>query len=350
MNPEPILPVYIDSTMRTSAASCLEKFRLEFVYGLRPPGISIDLHAGACIATGLEEFYNGIFALGLSDDDALNRALAIYEQAWGDVVPPEHKINAKAKTKDRCWQAIVGGQYGETKKPEPREQNRGYLEVYGKRTDHVQPYFTTEGKPCLEYTFTIPLEPAIHPHGFNTDHLLHDGVDKCFPLHPSGQPFIYCGRFDLLGRMGDKPVWRDEKSTGVSIGNSWSQQWDLRSQFMGYCWALQQAGIPCDTGVVRGIGIQMTQLVHVEAIKTFSAFKIQRWHEQLRRDMWKIRRAWDEGYFDFDLGNTCSSYGGCPFLDLCGSPNAEAWMSAFEVRRWNPLIKNPIAEPMRIAA
>jgi hypothetical protein len=40
---------------------------------------------------------------------------------------------------------------------------------------------------------------------------------------------------------------------------------------MGYVWACQQCGIDLDTVVVRGIAIQKTQIVHVEAIKQYSA-------------------------------------------------------------------------------
>ena len=42
----PILPGYIDATMTTCFRSCPRKFYDEFVLGLRPPGLSIDLHAG----------------------------------------------------------------------------------------------------------------------------------------------------------------------------------------------------------------------------------------------------------------------------------------------------------------
>jgi hypothetical protein len=315
MTPQtPQLPLHIDSTMITCARSCLQKFLLEFVHGYRPRAISVDLHAGACFATGLETVYRGIWEQNLSLPSALERAHAAFHIAWGDFEIPAFKKTAK--TADRIWEAI-----------------ESYFEQYPPRTDHVQPYFGSDGKPTFEYTFAIPLEPANNFEGEN------------FPLHPSGAPFIYSGRFDMLGAISGRPCVRDEKTTGGSISTNWSDQWNLRSQFLGYVWACQQAGINLDTVVVRGIAIQKTQIVHAEDIKNYSAHLVAKWHEQLRRDLWRIRRAWDEGYFDFNLGDACTSYGNCVFQSACASTTPEAWLSDFVVKHWNPLDKNPAKEP-----
>jgi hypothetical protein len=110
---------------------------------------------------------------------------------------------------------------------------------------------------------------------------------------------------------------------------------------MGYVWACQQSGLDLDTVVVRGIAIQMTQIVHAEAIKVYSQHLVEKWYEQLRRDMWRLRKCWDEGYFDYNLGDSCTSYGQCQFLNACASPNPENWFTEFEVRHWNPTHKNP---------
>lgn len=134
---------------------------------------------------------------------------------------------------------------------------------------------------------------------------------------------------------------RDEKTTGSSIGQNWADQWNLRSQFMGYVWACRQCGIDVDSVVVRGISIQKTQIVHAEAIKQYTDFMLQRWYEQLRRDLWRLRRSWDEGHFDFNLGDACTAYGNCIFTTVCQSASPNNWLSEFVVRHWNPLDKNP---------
>lgn len=321
----PILPTYIDATMMSCFRACPRKFYLEFVLGVRPPGLSIDLHAGACFASALEETYNQIYIHKKSLSQALEVSYARFLIEWGEFEIPDWKRTSK--TKDRVWEAVVGGL---------GLDDRGYFQEYPPETDDIRPFIAADGKPTLEYTFAIPLEPAF-PSG--------DAEEATgFPLHPSGQPFLYTGRFDMLGNYQGRPVVRDEKTTGGSIGQAWSSQWDLRSQFIGYTWACQQCGLDLDTVVVRGIAIQKTQIVHAEAIKTYSNFMRERWVEQLRRDLWRLRHCHDDGYFDFNLGDSCTAYGNCIFMNVCQSQSPESWLSEFAIRHWNPLDKNPAKE------
>lgn len=329
--PYPALPGYIDSTMRSCFVSCPQKFFREFIEGYRPPGISIDLHAGACFAGAIEETYKQVHLHNRTLAQALDVARARFFTEWGDVEVPEWKTTAK--TKDRVWEAIEG---------DGTSKGQGYFEAYAPLTDHVQPYFDSSGKPTFEYTFAIPLEPTVaHDVEDNLYSRYGDGIPDAFPLHPLGMPFLYTGRFDMLGSYSGRPCVRDEKTTGGSISQRWAEQWDLRAQFMGYVWACQQCGIDLDTVVVRGIAIQKTQIVHAEAIKVYSSTMIAKWKEQLRRDLWRLRRAYDERYFDYNFGDACTSYGNCVFTNVCSSVNPEAWLQEFEVRHWNPLVKNP---------
>ena len=166
-----------------------------------------------------------------------------------------------------------------------------------------------------------------------------------FPTHPSGSPFVYCGRFDMLGTYQDRPCVLDDKTTGSSIGRNWASTWDLRNQFMGYKWACRQCGINVQEVAVRGIAIQKEQIVHAEAIKLYPDELLGRWHEQLRRDLWRIRLAYDEDYFDYNFADACTSYGLCSFLNVCASSNPQNWVNEFEERNWNPLAKNPVSSP-----
>lgn len=310
MTPQPVLPTYIDSTMLTCFRSCPEKFRLEFVYGLRPQGVSIDLHAGACFALGLETTYRQVWEANQPLDKALQVAHAAFMVAWGDVEVPDWKKTAK--TKDRTWEAV-----------------EEYFKTYPPHTDSTKPYFVDK-KPTFEYTFAIPLEPC--------------GANRLtqFPAHPvTGDPFLYSGRFDMLGEYCGRPVVRDEKTAGQSASTGWSEKWDLRSQFIGYTWACRQCGLDLDTVIVRGVGILKLKFDFAEAIKIYSDHMRAIWLEQLRRDLWRIVDSWNEGYFDLNLGDTCTAYGNCMFMDICKSQHKESWMNQFEVRRWNPLLKNP---------
>lgn len=306
MTPDPRLPQYIDSTMMSCFRACPRRFYYEFILGLRPAALSIDLHAGGCFATALERFYKAVYVEGTTNDVALQRSLGAYLAAWGDVEP----IKDTPKTRDNVWEAV-----------------EGYFKQWAPATDPVQPFRDANGEPTMEFTFGIPLEP-----------------EQNFPLHPvTKAPFIYSGRFDMLGVKNNKVRWRDEKTT-KSIGAAWAEQWDLRSQFLGYTWALQQSGIKCDGGIVRGIGILKTKITYVEAEKIYSQVLVDRWHEQLRRDLWRLCSMWTEGYWDYNLADACTSYGGCAFRLPCSSDSPERWYAGYSVRRWNPLLKNPIAQ------
>jgi hypothetical protein len=321
MTTRPDLPLHIDATIMSCFRSCHRKMDLEFIQGFRLPGISVDLHAGACFATALEAVYKATWKDNLDLAAALQRGCASFFLAWGDFEIPEYKRTSK--TSDRVWEAV-----------------EAYFRKWPPRTDHIRPYFAADGSPTFEYTFAIPLEPTS---------LRQDGTALVdgervggFPFHPSGSPFLYSGRFDMLGQYEGRPVVRDEKTTGKGLYADWAKKWSLRSQFMGYVWACQQCGIPTREVVVRGIPIlKLKDTEPEECFVEFSDFMLKRWHEQLRRDMWKLRRCWDEGYFDYNFGETCTAYGLCPFMDVCQSQSPETWTQTFEVRHWNPLNKNP---------
>jgi hypothetical protein len=310
-----ILPPYMDSTMMSCYRSCPRKFYNEFVLGLRPSIHSIDLHAGAVFSAALESFRLAFWGQGLDVPTSTARAYARFVHDWNGYTP--HKETAK--TEQNMWAAV-----------------ESYIAQYPPRTDTVQPYMLDK-RPTVEFSFAIPLEPATE---FNCGR-----SDKFFPVHPvTKDPWIYCGRSDLLGEYTKKIAIVDEKTAG-RLESNWSDKWNLRSQFMGYCWALQQSGVDCDTAIVRGIIITSpkkgVEIRHVEAIKQYPRFLIERWHDQLRRDLWRLTRNWQEGYFDYNLNETCTQYNHCQFMDLCTSAKPEQWYSTYEVKRWNPLAKNP---------
>jgi hypothetical protein len=325
--PEAIMPHNIDSTMISCARSCMEKFRLEFIYGLRPAGLSIDLHAGACFATAVEHTRKAFFQKGKALDASLIEGHAAFAVAWGNFEIPAHKKTYK--TFDRTWAAV-----------------EEYFTQWPPATDHLQPYFVN-GKPTFEFTFAIPLEPvaALPQDGTRYASYNPDDHPGQFPLHPNGEPWLYSGRLDMLGTWKGKfPVFEDDKTQGGSISTGWSEKWNLRSQFIGYTWACQQSGLDLDSGVVRGIAIQQTQIATNEALKTYNAHIVAKWHDQLRRDLWRIRQAWDSGYFDLNLADACTTFGNCIFMNMCSATPEmrENWFNDYEVRRWNPLHKNPV--------
>lgn len=306
-NLTPVLPPYVDSTMMSAFRSCPRKFYNEFILGLRPPGISIDLHAGGAFAHALEVVRKEFFINNRSLPDCLIRANAAFEIYWGDFTIPDHKKTNKRP--DRVWAAV-----------------ESYFATYHPEFDHIQPYFVA-GAPTFEFTFAIPLDlPG-------------------FPLHPvSGEPFIYSGRFDMLGQYMGLPIIEDDKTSGSGHYSNWSEKWDLRSQFIGYTWACRELGLDVSSVAVRGVGIQIRDIAHAEAIKPYSDHLRSIWLKQLGRDLNRLVQCWNEGFFDYDFGESCTQYGNCIFMQPCQSLDPEPWLKTFDVRRWNPTLKDPTSE------
>lgn len=305
------LPQHIDSTMLSAFKSCHQKYFREYGQGLRPDETSVDLHFGGVFSATLERINREIFISGADTSTALARGYATATSEWGDFIIRKEK---SPKTFDNLWTAV--------------EQ---YISTYPPRTDLVQPFFT-EGSPSFEFSFAIPLDfPG-------------------FPRHPiSGDPFVYVGRFDMFGKWrGTTPVVRDEK-TASRLESNWAEKWNLRSQFLGYCWALQHNGIPCDTVIIRGVIVTLNLVRQVEAIKKYPQFLIDRWFHELRDSLNALVKCHETGYWNYNLGESCVAYSHCPYMDLCSSPQPENWLESFAVRRWNPLSRNPVSsEPTSI--
>ena len=325
-----LLPEVFDATLLACWLSCQQKARNEFFLGHRPESLSVDLHAGGCLAEAIETVSRCVWDKDMTLDDALIVGQGNFARKWGTFQIPEWKKTNK--TYDRTWAAI-----------------EAYFEKWPPRSDYIQPYQDKNGKRTYEYTFAIPLEPCCDPEvpGKGMP-VIYDPsyYGSLFPTHPvTGGPFIWGGRFDLLGYNVNtgRPIVRDEKSA-KGIGDKWAQQWDLRGQFIGYVWACQQCGIDLEEVCVRGIAILMNEIKLPEIVKTYDRFLIAAWYENLRKQMWKIRRAFDLNEFEFNFAEACTAYGNCIFMNSCHSKTPDAWLSEFPIRRWNPLQKNPIEE------
>lgn len=107
----------------------------------------------------------------------------------------------------------------------------------------------------------------------------------------------------------------------------------------GNTYAAQFYHMPASMCVVRGIAIQQRSIKHLEAILQFPQWQIDRWYVEMLRKVEYLKRCWEEREMPLNYGDICSSYGGCPMLDLCTSHQPENWFSSFEVREWSPLSK-----------
>lgn len=323
-NPEELykvisFPNVVDSTMTTTLDSCRQRFFNEYILQLAPRGKSIDLHAGGCLARGFEVARLALWRDGQPLSEALYQATEAMFEYWGDYDDSEEDT-------PKDFVNTVNALYS-------------YFQEYPPETDPIKPYlFGDNNAPAVEYTFAIPMNLR-HP--------------------DTGDPLIFGGRFDLLGYYQDFLAIVDEKST-KAMGPTWSKQWGLRGQFIGYVKAAQLAGIPVQHAVIRGIAIQKTQYKHMQSIEHYPHWLVDRWWGE-------IHSKWQQAInyytamkaamqidapagvqfnphpaWPMSFGDGCSSYGGCMYLDtLCRSENPADFYTYYSHRVWDPLHKDP---------
>ena len=301
-------PSVWDNTMRGAYVSCPRKFYWEFMRRLGPLDPSIHLHFGGCFAKGLEDFRRIYYDTAhITDcthrfDAALAEGVRAILTEWGDFEAPE----GETKNLDSCLLAFDA-----------------YLQHWAPATDYIKPYITRSGSPAVEFTFAIPLEDVLHP--------------------TTGEPLIYAGRFDMLAVYNEQLFVEDDKTT-KQLGPTWPRQWPLRAQFIGYCWAAQEYGLPVAGTIVRGTAIYKDRFGFAESIIPSHKWKIARWREQLSLDLERAKADWRANRWGYDFDSACASYGGCSFQRLCDAPDAERWIEGnYAERHWNPLAADPTA-------
>lgn len=296
----PPFPLVWDNTMRSTFVECPRKFLWEYAHHFKPRNESIHLHAGKAWASALETTRMAYYGDGISPKEAQAMGLQKLIEEYGDFpCPPQ-----VAKSLDRMIEAFSY-----------------YWAAFPLETDPVQPYRGKNGQPMIEFDFALPLSDSL--------------------LHPeTGEPIIYSGRADMIATYAGAVSIYDDKTTS-QLGDSWAKQWNRRSQFTGYAWAARAFGIPATQIVIRGIAILKTMVKHAEAITVRTPHHVAEWHNQVVRDITRAKQCWEEGYFDVNLSEACSSFGGCLFQQPCMSNDPEPWLTGgnYSIRIWNPLTR-----------
>lgn len=303
--PKFLFPKVIDNSMLVTWRACRRKFFHSYCLNLKPRGRSIDLTAGSAFAKAVETYRKQIFHHA-SHEDAELESLRSFTQEWGEAETPP----SSAKTFERMWLAF-----------------QRYIEEYPPLTDNLKPLIKDDGNPCVEFSFGIPL-PHINPQ--------------------TEEPLLFAGRFDMLATFDhDKVVIVDEKTTS-RFDMNWASQWALRSQFMGYTWACQQLGYNVSQSIIRGICIQKSDIKFATGTALYGPYMIKRWEQLLHSSISSMVEACtqylesgDSSAFEYNFGDACTSYGLCPFFDLCVSPDATKWYGNYDISIWNPLDHNP---------
>ena len=147
----------------------------------------------------------------------------------------------------------------------------------------------------------------------------------------------------MLGEYLSQPVSVDEK-TSASLGSGFAEKWKMRGQFLGYSWALRQAGIDVQTAVVRGTQFLVNDIKHLEVIQPYSPALISEWYDEMLYTLEAIKAMWIASHFHKNFGDACTAFNRpCEYTLLCTAPGREkTWYPTYKVRKWNPLLRNPI--------
>lgn len=285
--------------VRTGRACGIKLFRQYFEHW-KAKSESEHLIAGGAFAQGIEVARRAFYVDGMHPDDAMALGVGALLRKYGDFEPPEHS----AKTAIRTAGAL---EY--------------YFFRYPLGNDGANP-LEVSGKLAIEFSFAIPL-PVLHP------------VTK--------QPLLYCGRSDMVAKAFGGIMIYDEKTT-TSLGPKWLDSWHLDGQFIGYAWALRQAGIVPFGCCIRGISILKTKYDTLQALVYPSPFLQQRWFNQLCQDLELWKTQWATGTFNYNLGESCKAFGGCFLRRGCQGEDHQSWLAmSAEQRVWDPIAREQVS-------
>lgn len=290
-------PTVVDSSMMASFKSCPQLFYKQYVANWKPKELSVHLHAGGAFAKGIETAREAFFARNESSEDACAEGLSALLKAYGDFACPADS----AKSAERMAGAF-----------------EFYFDHYPLERGNCEPIILPSGKQGIEFSFVEPL-PIAHPE--------------------TGDPILYSGRMDAILNFAGGVFIFDEKTTS-SLGATWSRQWDLRSQFTGYCWGTGRAGIRVDGAVVRGISILKTKYETQEVISYRPEWQVDRWLADTCAWIEIAIDMWNKDRWLLNLDHACTEYGGCAFRQACLSQDEKPWLETyFERRFWNPITR-----------
>lgn len=268
-------PMSVTSSILSDYKACPHLFAEKYIRHVYPENESIHLVAGAAFAAGLQAAREAFYIRGADEDDA-------------------RLVGFRALLEN--WREPTGGL--RTKKPIDRiaDALQAYIDEYPFIVDRIQPAMIEE-RHGIEFSFALPL-PLNHP--------------------VTGDPLLYEGRCDMIGDYEGTLVVTDEKTTG-QLGQSWSSNFRLRGQFIGYTWAARASGIPVLGVLVRGIAIRSSGFDFAQSVHLYPDHLIDEWYNDMLYTVEQMIVDYKNDRFPKDYGQSCTSYGGCAFVDRCAS-------------------------------
>lgn len=302
-----IFPAAIDNSIRKELVKCETATRYKYIQGVRADeGGRVDLIAGGAFAAGMEAMRTAYYVDGDSPDDCLKKGIVALYDKYGSFVPTG-KTN---KTVDRMAGALAF-----------------YAQQCPLEEERLIPLMLPDGKRMIEVGFNYPI-PVKHP--------------------DTNEPLTYCGRFDALCLDEHDVAWAVDEKTTSQMGEKWANQWPLDSQMTGYVWGaqklLQEHKLDYEVGgaIINGIAIRLRDYEHGRYTAYREPWFVDRWWDQMVRDVERLTRAYRSGHFDQTLDHACAFYNNpCEYVPLCLSRNPERLLQSggWKEVRWNPVTR-----------
>lgn len=298
---EPLFPTVITSSVRAIFNACPEKFYNSILCGLVPRGYgNVHFAAGGAYAKALEAFRKEYFASG-DYDRAVALGFVALVRSYGTFVPAE----GETKTFDRTVAAFVE-----------------YLVRYPPQSDHIKPIIGELG-PKVEFSFAFEIPGCFHP--------------------VTGDQLLFGGTLDQLVEFNSLLFIYDDKTTGA-MGPMWKRQWDMRSQFTGYVYGIQNARPDIASriagAIIRGMCILKESCKSEEVITFRPQWMVERWKRRLVWDTQRMIQCWKDNYWPNtgEENGECTKFGVCSFHTLCTSQYPDNFLAVeYEVVRKDPI-------------
>lgn len=293
-------PQAIDNSLLSTFKRCPTAAYWESIRKKRIASPNVHLNAGGAFAHGLEVTRDAFYNRDVPSDDAIALGIEALIGYWKDI---DGKIRT-TKTLDRMVGALIE-----------------YFELWKMESDVFRPYRKSDGTHAIEFNFAIPLEDILHPE--------------------TGEPIIYCGRLDMLVQDSNGLILVEDDKTASQLGDQWIKNWNLDSQFTGYCWAMRQHDIPVAGALIRGISILKDRYGSAQAITYRSQRECEEWLSMTKYYIKSLIAMWQSGFYPKTLDKfSCNSYGGCSYEQLCKTDNPERWLDGYYMDyHWNPLTR-----------
>lgn len=263
-----------DSSSLKVWQECPYKYYLKMIESWSPRGESAHLRFGSAYATALEHYHKHT-ATGIDPDTALRMIVReALESTWDRTKDdPDGKpweSSHHLKTRENLIRTIVW-----------------YFENY--QNDPMATYITSEGRPAVEFSFSLPVDDDI----------------------------LLCGHIDRLVVYQDQLMVQDQKTTGSTIGPYYFRQYSPETQMSMYTFAGQMIyKAPVKGVVIDGVQIAVGFSRFERGMTFRTKAQLDEWYDDAMLHIEQARAATRERKFPMNT-TSCGNYGGCAFRECC---------------------------------